>query len=282
MTNFLNEQYYILGVKMDVITREILLEKIDKAVENKKNLVIFTPYSEYIYRAQIEETFKNVLNAADLSTADGVFIQIASIYYESVKKTRSQVINYFKLLGLCIRMVTKHIDRGIVFPELLSGSAEVQSIAENAELMGHSVYLVGGAQNVVYVAAQKLKQKYPTLNIVGTQVGTAYSADDKYLFEDISVKKPDVLMVCYGSQKEERWVIEFKEKIHAKVIIGLGGTFDYVSEKRKLQSQWWSDHGLNWLHRLISEPVRWRRQIIIFRLLWILAGVTENKNDNLI
>lgn len=264
-------KYKIIDVSIDVLTRAQFIEKIDTRIAESKKTIIFTPYSEFIYKAHIDETFRNILNSADINIADGVFVQIASLYYETVKKSSNSVINYIKILSLIIRMILRKIDRTIIFPELLSGSNEIKTLCKLAEEKNYSIYMIGGEQNVVYNAAQSLLKEFPGLKVVGKQVGKAFSSDDKKLLQDIKAKKPDMLFVCYGGQKQERWINYFKDQLNAKVIIGLGGTFDYVSGKRKLQSKWWSDRGLNWLHRLISEPVRWRRQIVIFKLLWILA-----------
>lgn len=267
----LSQKYDVMGVNIDVLDRSKFTEIIERNIEKDQKTVIYTPYSEFIYRAQIDKSFKDILNSANINIADGVFIQIASLYYETMVKTRFTIINFIKLLFLILKMIARKVDRTIIFPELLSGSSEIKTISKLSQEKDYSVYLLGGMQNVVYVASQNLKSEFPNLNVVRKQVGRAFSADDKQIFKDIDEFNPDILLVCFGGQKQERWVYKYRDQLHAKIIICLGGTFDYVSGKKKLQSKWWSDRGLNWLHRLISEPMRWRRQIVIFKLLWLLA-----------
>ena len=275
MTHKLGSKYNILGVDIDILTRELFLKQIKEKIIANHKVVVFTPYSEFIYSANTDEAFRLVLNSSDINIADGVFMQIASIYLESPKKSNIKIINFFKILTIIIKMILRKVDRAIVFPELLSGSNEIRSICAMAEKQNFSIYMIGGIQNVVYRAAQELKKEFPQLNIVGTQQGQAFSPDDKKLLLDIKDKRPNILVVCYGSQKQEKWINEYRNELNANLIIGMGGTFDYLSGKKKLQSKWWSDRGLNWLHRLISEPTRWKRQSVIFKLLWILAGVKK-------
>jgi N-acetylglucosaminyldiphosphoundecaprenol N-acetyl-beta-D-mannosaminyltransferase len=277
MKSFLDTKYNIMNIGVDVLSREKFLELIKNNIENSKKTVVYTPYSEFIYKAQVDKSFQEVLNSATINIADGVFIQIASIYYESVKKSKSQFVNFMKLIAVIFQMIAKKVDRTVVFPELLSGSHEIHKICKLAEENKYSVYLLGGAQNVVYIAGQNLQKEFPNLNIVGKQEPRAFSPDDKAIINDINDKKPDILLVCLGAQKQEKWVYKYKDKLNTKVMVCLGGTFDYVSGKRKLQSKWWSDRGLNWLHRLLSEPIRIKRQAVILKLLWLLAGEKINK-----
>ena len=279
MSDFIGTKYKILGVNVDVMDQNLLTQTIKSKIQAKQKTVIFTPYSEFIYRATVDPRFLNTLNSADISLADGVFIQIASLYYETVNKTNSQLLNFIKIIFLCVGMVARRINRAIVFPQLLSGSTEVFTISDFAEKNNFSIGMIGGSQNVVYRAAQNLEKQYPELRISVKLAGRAFSVDDKKTLDEIDFKKPDILFVCYGAQKQEKWIYEFKDKINANVIIGLGGTFDYLSGKKKLQSAWWSDHGLNWLHRLISDPWRINRQTAIFKVMWKLAAEKTNPNE---
>ncbi|MEI7604262.1 MAG: WecB/TagA/CpsF family glycosyltransferase [bacterium] len=272
MSHFIDKKYNILGVEVDVLTKDAFLGKLKNSIDNNTKEVVFTPYSEFIYKACIDEDFKTILNSSDINIADGVFIQIASVYLETVKKSNVRIINYILILFLILKMILRKVDRSIIFPELLSGSTEVKSICKLAEENGYDIYLVGGSQNVAYVAAQNIRKEYPNIIISGIQSGSAFSADDKALLNKLNRAKPKILLLCYGAQKQEKWVYKYKLQIPANITICLGGTFDYLSGKRKLQSNWWSERGLNWLHRLITEPIRWKRQIVIFKLLWILAG----------
>ena len=271
MTQITKPKYNVLGVEVNILTRSMFLSIIKESISNNNKITIYTPYSEFIYKACLDRKFREILNSSDINIADGVFVQIVSIYNEYTNKSKYTIINFFKLIIIILKMILRKIDRTIIFPELLSGSNEVKNICNVAQENKFSIYLVGGSQNVVYKAAQNITKEFPNINILGLQSSRAYTADDQSLIDDINQKAPDILFLCYGGQKQERWIYDYKTQIHAKVIIGLGGTFDYLSGKKKLQSKWWSDRGLNWLHRLISEPTRLKRQYVIIKLLWILA-----------
>lgn len=138
---------------------------------------------------------------------------------------------------------------------------------------GKTFYLVGGKQEVIDATVEKLRREKEGISIIGYRNGYIKTEEEKQaLIEDIAQKKPDVVFVAMGSPKQELLMEEMAER-HAAIYQGLGGSFDVYTGNVKRAPEWWQDHNLEWLYRLINEPSRIKRQIHLVRFLYnVKAG----------
>ena len=136
-----------------------------------------------------------------------------------------------------------------------------------------SFYLIGAKQEVIQDAVQKLEATYEDIRIVGYRNGYIATEEEKEaLIADVVRKKPDVVFVAMGSPKQEL-LIEEMFRSHQAIYQGLGGSFDVYTGRVKRAPKWWIDHQLEWLYRLILQPKRIVRQIVLTRFAWwILRG----------
>jgi len=129
-------------------------------------------------------------------------------------------------------------------------------------------YLVGAQQEVIEQTVAKLKDEFPGISILNYRNGYIQDgADRQDLFNDIRLRKPDVVFVAMGSPKQEQLIDEMLE-VHPAVYQGLGGSFDvYVGAVRRAP-EWWVSHNLEWAYRLVRQPARITRQIHLVRFAW--------------
>lgn len=128
---------------------------------------------------------------------------------------------------------------------------------------GKTFYLVGGKQEVVEATVEKLRKEKDGINIIAYRNGYIKSNEEKQaLLNDIAAKKPDVVFVAMGSPKQEL-LMEEMQKLHPAIYQGLGGSFDVYVGRVKRAPEWWVNHSLEWLYRLINEPSRIKRQIFL-------------------
>jgi len=80
----------------------------------------------------------------------------------------------------------------------------------------------------------------------------------------------DVLFVAYGMRKQEEWIWRNLPKVPVKLAMGVGGAFDYLAGVVPRAPTWMRNVGLEWFYRLIHQPWRWRRQLNLFRFLWLI------------
>lgn len=131
-------------------------------------------------------------------------------------------------------------------------------------------YLVGSKDSVIEQTVTQLKNDYCDIQIVNYRNGYLKTEDDvQCLIEDIVEKKPDVVFVAMGSPKQE-YLMERLSKHHPALYQGLGGSFDVYTGKVKRAPNWWVKNNLEWLYRLVQEPTRIKRQVHLFRFLFLL------------
>ncbi|MBI2019524.1 WecB/TagA/CpsF family glycosyltransferase [Candidatus Daviesbacteria bacterium] len=227
----------VLGVKIDDISMPEALMVVEKWVWSPGKHYIVTPNPEMIVAAQKDEIFKEVLNSADLSIPDGV--------------------------GLKLSGKVKNTFAGVDFMEQL-----VKAATEK----GFTTSFLGGREGVAEKCAERLKKKYPGLKVVFAESGGEVDKDGNMRIGDNSLPPCDLLFVAFGHQKQEKWIAKNLNKIPAHVIMGVGGSFDYLSGKVLRPPKVLRSLGLEWLFRLILEPWRIKRQVSLIKYLWFLAS----------
>ncbi len=131
-------------------------------------------------------------------------------------------------------------------------------------------YLVGGKQEVIKNTVDKLNNEYPGIKIVGYRDGYFSKEERSALVKDISNRKPDVVFVAMGSPVQEE-LMEEMQRQHTAIYQGLGGSFDVYTGKVNRAPRWWIENNLEWAYRLFRQPSRMKRQVHLFRFLWLLV-----------
>lgn len=137
-----------------------------------------------------------------------------------------------------------------------------------------SFYLVGGKQTIIEATVTKLKSEFEGINICNFRNGYFNTeAEELALIEDIKMYNPDVVFVAMGSPKQEQLMERIQES-HNAVYQGLGGSFDVYVGSVKRAPKWWVDNNLEWTYRLLSQPLRIKRQI---HLVWFFINLSLNR-----
>jgi N-acetylglucosaminyldiphosphoundecaprenol N-acetyl-beta-D-mannosaminyltransferase len=99
---------------------------------------------------------------------------------------------------------------------------------------------------------------------VGAAPGSPHPEADATTQELIARAGPiDVLLVAYGAPLQERWIARNQEAVGAALQVGVGGVFNYLSGRASRAPGWARRLELEWAHRLVTEPWRWRRQLAL-------------------
>jgi len=151
---------------------------------------------------------------------------------------------------------------GADLPGRARGRELVVRLAEAATRRGLGVYLLGAREGVAVRAAEHLRQVIRGLRVAGAYAGVAEGDDDTV--PRVATAEPSVLFVAYGMPKQERWIARNLRRLPSvRVAVGVGGAFDYLAGEAKLPPEWMARLGLEWLWRLVQEPWRWRRQVVL-------------------
>lgn len=225
-----------LGVNVCNADMGETLEEIDKIIKKRVPSFVVAINPEKIMKASKDKRLLELLNSAAIQIPDGVGVLIAS-----------------RLKGGSIRTRVTGID-------LMYG------ICQNAAKKGYRVYLLGAKPGVANKAGEILKSRYNGLNIVGIRDG--YFKDDMEVIEDIRSKKPDILFVAMGSPKQEYWITSNMEKVEVPLLMGVGGSFDVTCGNIKRAPEWMCKMGLEWFYRLVKEPWRYKRMLVLPQFLF--------------
>lgn len=132
-----------------------------------------------------------------------------------------------------------------------------------------SFYLIGTTTEVIENTVRKLKLEYPNINILGYQNGFINEEQKKELKEKLQNLKPDVVFVAQGTPRQE-FLMDELIKTHPALYMGLGGSFDIYGGDKKRAPKIFLDLHLEWLYRLLKEPTRFGRQLVLVKFLILL------------
>jgi N-acetylglucosaminyldiphosphoundecaprenol N-acetyl-beta-D-mannosaminyltransferase len=132
---------------------------------------------------------------------------------------------------------------------------------------GLKLYILGAKPGVAEKARDFFLNKYPGLYIVGIHHGYfnkgINNLENNIVVQDINEKKPDILIVGFGMPMQEYWISENWGQMNVPVVLPVGALIDYMARVVPRAPRWMTDHGLEWLGRLIIEPRRlWKRYLL--------------------
>jgi N-acetylglucosaminyldiphosphoundecaprenol N-acetyl-beta-D-mannosaminyltransferase len=147
---------------------------------------------------------------------------------------------------------------GCPLPGRVPGVALVDQLCSMAEKNGLRIYFLGGKPGIAEKAVEKMRQKYPQLPVAGFAHGyfKAESSEEEQIMRQIIEAKTDILLVALGVPGQEWFISRFRLTGHKCVAVGVGGSFDVISETLPRAPGWMQQFGIEWLFRLWLEPFR--------------------------
>jgi len=147
--------------------------------------------------------------------------------------------------------------------ERVPGIDLVQELFRIGDREGWEVYLLGASEEVIQAARSKIEEQFPGLRIVGCRNGYFGSEEDEAVVRSIAEVSPDLLLVGRSTYTQDPWIAKHYDRLGASVMIGVGGSFDVMSGRLKRAPKWMQSMKLEWLYRLMLEPTRWRRMLVL-------------------
>jgi N-acetylglucosaminyldiphosphoundecaprenol N-acetyl-beta-D-mannosaminyltransferase len=226
------DKIFLLGVGFSDASMKEVLEFIVTGLQNQsEKYYIVTPNPELLVIASKDDNYRKVLNSAKLALPDGIGVIVAG-----------------KIMGKPLK-------------ERIHGVDLVKSLCKEVSKQPITVGFLGAGPNIAELTAECLRKNYP-----GLKVGLV----SEEWSEELKNKKADILFVAFGSPKQEIWISENLERLPAKVVIGVGGTFDFISGKVRRAPLILRKTGLEWLFRLIIQPWRLKRQLRLVKFLYLV------------
>jgi len=237
----------IAGVEFHNVTRAETIALMEQMISARKSHMICTPNADHVVRIRADAEFGRIIANADLVVPDGMAVIYAS-----------------RILGTPLK-------------QNVGGRLLLPAMAELSVYKGYRIFLLGGSnEQVARLAVEHLRKDYPGVNIVGTYtppfMDEFIAEENERMLDAVHRAKPDVLFVCLGTPKQEKWIARNLVRLNVPVSIGIGAALDMISGRVYEPPRWVSNVGLEWLVRLLQEPKRlWRRYILgIPIFLWLV------------
>lgn len=139
-------------------------------------------------------------------------------------------------------------------------------ICRRSPELGLRHYFYGGKAGVAEDLARVCRARFPGIEIVGTE-GPPFRPptpdEDGATIARIRASGADIVWVGLSSPKQDLWMAEHYDRL-PQTLIGVGAAFDFHSGAVRRAPKWMQRSGLEFLHRLLSEPRRlWRRYLVL-------------------
>jgi len=229
----------VLGTPIDIVTPAAAVARIAAWAAAGESRVVCACNVHSVVTATQHPELQRALAGADLATPDG-----------------APVAWWMRRLGR---------QSGAADQRRVSGPDLMQAYLEHAAAHGEPLYLYGGSEETLARLRARLLERWPALAIAGWRAPPfrAPSAEeDAADVQAINASGARTLWVSLGCPKQELWMHAHRGRVHA-VMVGVGAAFDFHAGTRPRAPRWMREHGLEWLHRLASEPRRlWRRYLV--------------------
>lgn len=153
--------------------------------------------------------------------------------------------------------------QGVSLAANVNGTDLFPRLCERCAREGLALFLLGARPGVAVAVAENMKQRYPALVIAGARHGYFEPAEEDAIIQEINASDADILLVAFGVPKQELWLARHQPQLKPRVLMGVGGLFDFYSGRIPRAPVWMREIGLEWVWRLLQEPGRmWRRYLI--------------------
>lgn len=197
--------------------------------------------------ANRDAEFRQVINEADMATPDG-----------------APVAWMLRRLGFGSQ-------------ERINGPDLMWRYCEKAAQTGEEIFLYGSTPQTLAELQNKLHAAFPGLKIAGNYsppFRPLSTEEDARVVDSINASGAGVVFVSLGCPKQESWMAEHRGRVHA-VTIGVGAAFDFHAGMVCRAPSWMRDHGLEWLHRLCSEPRRLWKRYLVTNTLFLMGAARQ-------
>lgn len=230
----------VLGVGFDPVTMDEAVARGMAMLDTDAPDYVVTPNPEIVMACREDPEAREAVEAASLVLPDGIGIVYGA-----------------KILGRPL-------------PEKVPGADFALGMFARMAASGRSVYLLGAKPGVAETAGQNLQERFPGLVIAGAADG--YFQDDGPVIDAINAAAPDMLLVCLGAPKQEKWMYRNRDKLRVRLMAGLGGSLDVYAGVVERAPETWQKLNLEWLYRLKQDPRRIGRMMKLPHFMVCVIG----------
>jgi len=222
----------LAGLPIDMIDMAGALSRIRHAVSQRERLFLSTPNLNFLIAAQKDAAFRESVLRSDLSVADGMSLVIMG-----------------RIMGANL-------------PERVTGSDLFEQLALAKDHPPIKVFFFGGPPGAGEKAATRLNRDFSGVQCVGFHepgYGDVESMSHPDVINQINGSGADFVVVALGAKKGQAWILHNQQKLQAPVLSHLGAVINFMAGTVKRSPRWLQRMGLEWVWRIVQEPVLWKR-----------------------
>ncbi|EAZ83566.1 WecB/TagA/CpsF family glycosyltransferase [Lysinibacillus fusiformis] len=223
-----------MGVPFLHISQQGFVDLLVNRIEQQEKTFVVTANPEVVMQANENPTVKGYLNQATYICADGI-----------------GVVKAAQILGDSL-------------PERVTGYDTMVKLLEVGQQKRFKIYLLGAQKETIEKTIANIHKNYPNVEVVGYHDGF-FDWNNNHIADDIAALQPDLVFVALGVPRQEKWITENLDKFSKGVFIGVGGSFDVIAGTVKRAPVIWQKLNLEWLYRLLRQPSRFIRMLVLPR-----------------
>lgn len=178
--------------------------------------------------------------------------------------------------GVGMRIAAKMKGHHLV--DNVNGTDLFPLLAGELEHTGKRIFLLGGKPGVAKKVARYLQINFPSLEVVGEQHGYSSKGELPAIIQQINESRADIVFVAMGVPCQEHWIETNRSSLNAKLLIGVGGLFDFYSGTVSRAPLWLRKLSLEWVWRLMMQPTDKAKRYLIGNPIFLLRAWKEAKS----
>ncbi|WP_117210357.1 WecB/TagA/CpsF family glycosyltransferase [Allorhizocola rhizosphaerae] len=240
----------LFGLKLDALTLDETVQRCLAAVEKDQLLEVGVVNAAKIVNMGRDPSLRDAVAGCGLLVADGQSVVWASRVLKAP------------------------------LPERVAGIDLFTRLLAEAEKRGLSVYFLGAKPEVLDEMVARVRSKHPVLNIAGYHHGYYAASESAAIADGIRESKAQLLFLGMTSPKKELFVAEFGARSGARVVHGVGGSFDVLAGVVKRAPKAWQRVGMEWLYRAVQEPRRLGKRYLKTNIAFVAMVARERRRAN--
>lgn len=236
----------VLGAQIDVLSWDAAIARLLGWARARESRYVTICNVHVVVSASRDAAYRDIINGSDMATPDGAPV------------------------AWMLRR------QGFANQPRISGPDLMWALCEQAARDYLPIYCYGSSEATLALLKRRLRAAFPALRVrMESPPFRALTADeDRAAVDRINTSGAGIVFVGLGCPKQERWMAEHRGRIDA-VMIGVGAAFDFHAGTVRRAPAWMRDNGLEWLHRLLSEPGRLWKRYLVTNTLFIFGAARQ-------
>lgn len=241
----MSERQSLFGIELDPLTMDETVQRCLEAVREGRQLEIGVVNAAKLVNMRRDPRLAQAVSGCDVVLADGQAVVWA---------------------GRILRAP---------LPERVAGIDLFLRLLAEAESAGMSVYFLGATQDVLEQMLRRVADRFPGLKVAGSRNGYFEDAEQEAVAGEIARSGAQMLFLGMTSPKKEIFTAAYGARTGARVVHGVGGSFDILAGVTRRAPESWQRRGLEWLYRALQEPRRLGRRYLTTNAAFLLMTARE-------